>query len=115
MLDVDVGGHAAHLLRLGDDVLTEGRFAGRFRTVQLRDAAARHAADAEGDVEGQRARGDSLDLEVVLLAEAHDGAASELLFNRPDGEVNCAGTLVGQCHCHLFESPFILRLRGSSP
>ena len=32
-----------------------------------------------------------------------------------DGEVNCAGTLVGQSHCHLFESPFILRLRGAFP
>ena len=69
----------------------------------------------EGEVEGERAGGDGLDLEVLLLAEAHDGAASELFLNRTDSEVNCAGTLVGQCHRHLFESPFILRLRRASP
>ena len=49
--DVDVGGGAAQLLRLRDDVLREGGLAGRLRAVDLRDASARDAADAEGDVQ----------------------------------------------------------------
>ncbi len=51
MLHVDEGTDAAELLGLGDDVLAKGGLAGGLRAVDFDDAAARHAAHAEGDVE----------------------------------------------------------------
>ena len=62
VLGVDEGRDAAGLLGLGDDVQGEGGLAGGLRAVDLDDAAARHAADAERDVEGDGAGGDGLDL-----------------------------------------------------
>ena len=49
MLGIDEGGDAAALLGFGDDVQRQGRLAGGFRAVDLDDAAAWHAADAERD------------------------------------------------------------------
>ncbi len=75
---VDEGADAAALLRLGDDVQGEGRLARRFRAVDLDHAAARQAADAERDVETERARRDGLDLDgLLVLAEPHDRALAE--------------------------------------
>ena len=62
MLDVDEGGHSALALRLGDDVLAEGGLARRLGTEDLRDPASRDAADAEGQVERDGARGNEVDL-----------------------------------------------------
>ena len=45
VLDVDEGGDAAARLGLGDDVLADGRLARRLRAEDLRDPAARDAAD----------------------------------------------------------------------
>ena len=58
VLGVDVGGGAAGLLHLCDDLQAQRRLARRFGTVDLDDAAARQAADAERDVEAERAGGD---------------------------------------------------------
>ena len=52
---VDEGADAALLLRLGDDMQRQRGLAGGFRAVDLDDAAARQAADAQRDVEPQRA------------------------------------------------------------
>ena len=79
MLGVDEGADAALLLRLGDDVQRERGLARGFRAVDLDHAAARQAADAERDVEPERAGGDRLDLDrLLVLAEPHDRALAEV-------------------------------------
>ena len=61
VLGVDVGAHAAVALGLGDDVHGQRRLARGLRAVDLGDAAAREAADAEGEVEREGPGGDRLD------------------------------------------------------
>ena len=56
-------------------------FARGFRTVDFDDAAARQAADAERDVETERAGGDRLDVVGARVAQTHDRALAELLFD----------------------------------
>ena len=55
VLGVDEGRGAALLLALGDDLQRQRGLARGLRTVDLDDAAARQAADAERDVEPERA------------------------------------------------------------
>ena len=81
VLGVDVGADAAVALGLGDHVHGEGRLARRLRAEDLDDAAAGQAADAEREVERERAGGDGRDPDVALLAEPHDGALAELLLD----------------------------------
>ena len=89
VLGVDERRHAAQFLRLGDDLQRQRGFARRLRTEDFDDAAARHAADAEREVDADRAGGDGLDrLNGALLAQAHDGALAELLFNLAEGDVD---------------------------
>ena len=57
MFGVDIGGDAALLLDLGHDMQRQRGLAGGFRAVDLDHAAARQAADAERDVEAERAGG----------------------------------------------------------
>ena len=79
---VDEGGDAAELLHFGDDLQTEGSLAGRLRTVDFDDAAARQATDAQCDVQAERAGGHDLNAFVDLgIAHLHDGAFAELLFD----------------------------------
>jgi hypothetical protein len=78
VLGVDEGADAALLLRLGDGVQRQRRLARAFRPVDLDDAAARQAADAERDVEAERAGRDRLDLDrLLVLRRAHDRALAE--------------------------------------
>src|SRR3546814_8320976 len=78
MFGVDEGTGAALLLRLGEDVQRQGRLARAFRAVDLDDAAARQAADAERDVEAERAGRHRLDVDhVIALAALHDRAFAE--------------------------------------
>ena len=78
MLRVDEGADAALLLGLGDGVQGQRRLARGFRPVDLDDAAAGQAADAERDVEAERTRRDGLDFNRLLaLAEPHDRALAE--------------------------------------
>ena len=73
VLGVDERADAAELLGLGEDVVDQRRLAGGLRAEDLDDAAARHAADAEREVERQRARRDRVDLHLrALVAHAHD-------------------------------------------
>jgi hypothetical protein len=51
VLDVDEGRDAALLLRFGDHLERDGGFAGRLRTEDFVDAAAREAAHAQSGVE----------------------------------------------------------------
>jgi hypothetical protein len=79
---VDEGRGAAELLHLGDDLQRQRGLAGGFGAVDLDDPAARQAADAEGDVEPERAGGDGLDVALdAAVAHAHDRALAELLFD----------------------------------
>src|SRR5262249_996111 len=99
VLRVDERADAAALLRLGDDVERERRLPRRFRPVDLDDAPARQPADAERDVEPERAGGDDLDLRRRLVgAETHDRALAELLLNRADGELDRFLPLVRHWH-----------------
>ena len=76
---INKGGCAACFLRFGDDVQGERRLAGRFRAVDFDDAPARQAADAERDVQPQRAGGDGLNVVFGgLVAKTHHRAFAEL-------------------------------------
>ena len=85
MLGIDEAANAAPLLRLGDDMERERGLARGFGPVNLDDAAAREPADAERDVEAERAGGDGLDLDrLLVLAEPHDGALAEAALDLGD-------------------------------
>ena len=77
MLGVDEGGDAAGLLRLGDRVQRQRGLARAFRPVDLDHPAARQAADAERDVEPERAGRDGLDLDRLARAQPHRAALAE--------------------------------------
>ena len=93
VLGVDEGDHAAGALRVGRDVVAERRLAARLGAVDLGDPAARHAADAERQVERHRAGRDGLDVLGAAVAEAHDRAAAELLLDLEDGGLDRASSL----------------------
>ncbi|GAA4338310.1 hypothetical protein GCM10023178_51590 [Actinomadura luteofluorescens] len=97
VLGVDEGGDAAHLLDARDGVERDGGLAGALGAVHLDDAAARQTADAEGDVEGDRAGGDHLDGRPRLLAHPHDRPLAELPLDL--GECGLESLLpVVRCH-----------------
>ena len=82
VLGVDEGGDAAALLGLGDDVERERRLAGRFRPVDLDHPPSRDAAHAQGQVEGQGASGDHVDVALGRgLSQLHDGPLSVGAFD----------------------------------
>ena len=87
VLGVDVGADAAVALGLGHHVHGEGRLARGLGAVDLDDPAPGQAADAEGEVERQRAGGDGLDGHGGLLAHLHDRALAELLLDLAEGHV----------------------------
>ena len=87
MLRVDERRDAAGLLRVGDDMEAERGLAGGFGAVDLGDAAARDAADADRGIEVDGAGGDGGDLDSrALRAHPHDGALAELLLDLGDGQ-----------------------------
>ena len=64
--------------------------------IDLDDAAARQAADAEREVEAERAGGDGLDLdEAVALAELHHRALAEGALDLADRRVQRALPVAG--------------------
>ena len=67
------------LLRFGNDMLAEGGLAGRFGAVDLDHPPTRYAADTERNIQGQRAGWDGFNLQVLGIAQAHDGAFAILL------------------------------------
>ena len=82
VLGVDERGGAADALRFGDHLQRQRRLARGLRAVDLDDAAARQAADAERDVEPERAGRHGFDVVGrARIAEAHDRALAELLFD----------------------------------
>ncbi|MBS1183184.1 MAG: hypothetical protein H6Q99_3064 [Proteobacteria bacterium] len=77
VLGIDESADAAALLRLGHGVQRQRRLARRLRTVDLDDTPLRQAADAERNVETERAGRYRLDFHHLPLAEAHDGPLAE--------------------------------------
>src|SRR5205814_2027190 len=89
VLRVDEGADAAALLALGDELERERGLTRRLRSVDLDHPPARDPADAERDIEAERARRQAGDvLRQRLLAELHDRALAELLLDLADGEVD---------------------------
>ena len=99
VLGVDVGADPPVALCLGDDVHRQRRLAGRLRAVDLDDAAAGQATDAEGEVEREGAGGDGLDGHRPLLPHAHDRPLAELLVDGRQGHVQCLVAI--RAHCAL--------------
>src|SRR5205085_1190257 len=81
MFRVDEGGESTELLRLRDDLQSDGGLAGRLGAEDLNHASAREAAGTEGGVKGDGAGGDHGDGHHFFRAQAHDGAFAKLLFN----------------------------------
>ena len=81
MLDVDESGRAAQLLGLGHDMKRQRRFAGAFGAIDLDDAAAGNAADAQRDIERQRAGRNAFDIHRFILPQAHDAALAIAFFD----------------------------------
>ena len=106
VLGVDEGGVAARFLGFGDGVQGQRRFARAFGAVDLDDPAARIAADAGDDVQGDAAGGNGRDLHHFLAAQFHDRALAELLFDLRYGVVQ-RGRLVGG-----FSHEILLRCYG---
>ena len=89
VLGVDEGADAAAALRLGDHVVDERRLARRLRAEDLDDAAARQPADAEREVERERARRDGADRHRGPVAHLHHRALAELPLDLPERDVEC--------------------------
>ena len=86
VLGVDDRAGAAQALSFGDHVLNQRRLAGRLGAEDFGDSAAGHAADPQGDVQGNRTGGDGIDRHALLgLAQLHDRAFAELFFDVRDG------------------------------
>ena len=82
MLGIDDGAHAALFLGLGHDMERQGGLARRFRSVDLDHAAARNTADAERDVEPERAGRNRVDfIDCARIAQAHDGTLAKLFLD----------------------------------
>ena len=111
MFGINVGRDAARLLRLGDDVQRKRRLAGGFRPEDFDDAAPRYAADADGGVERERGRRDRGNVNHLALAEAHDRAFAESLFDvcerRFDRLAAIRAHSVSHVCYHSFSSPFL--------
>src|SRR4051794_24741352 len=101
VLGVDERRDAAACLGVGHRVQGDGRLTGGLRAVDLDDAAAGQAPDAEGDVEGDRTGRDDLDRLRGVVPQPHDRALAELLVDLGEGHVEGL-VAVERCHgAHL--------------
>jgi hypothetical protein len=117
VLCVDEGRIAAGLLGVSDSVQGNRGLTGGLRAVDLDDAAAREATNAEGDVEGKGTRGDHLNGRAVVVAQPHDGAFAELLINLRQGDFESLIAIVGRglcsgCFTGCHGDPFVCGLSG---
>jgi hypothetical protein len=91
------------MLRLRDDVSASVVLPTTW-PVDLGDASAGNAADAERHVELERAGGDDRDIvEGTALAQAHDGALAELAVDRGNGQIQ--GLAAVALHVSHADSP----------
>ena len=89
VLRVDEGADAAAALCLGDHVVDERRLTGRLRAEDLDDPATRKPADAEREVERERAGRDGADRDLGLVVHLHHGALAELPLDLTERRVEC--------------------------
>src|SRR5690606_11816616 len=76
---------SAGTLCLGDCLQRECRLTGGLRPVDFDDAPARQTADTKRDIQTERSRRDHIDVvDRACIAEAHDRALAELLFDLPE-------------------------------
>ena len=92
VLDVDEGHLAALFLGLGEDVEGQRGLTAGFRSEHLDDTAARHTAHAQRQVEAEAAGRDGVHLHGGVIAQLHDGALAELLFDL--GQRSCQRILL---------------------
>jgi hypothetical protein len=82
MLRVDEGAGAALLLSLGHAMQRQRGFPGGFWAIDFDHPPARQPADAERDIEAERAGRDRIHLDVlVALAQPHDRALAEIALD----------------------------------
>ena len=110
----------AHLLGLGNDMQSNGRFTGGFRTVDFDNTSSRNTTDTKGKVKCKGTCRDRLDVHIDIIAKTHDASRTFCLFdlgnrsikrfsffiwifNRSDGF-----GLFCFC-CHLFFLLFLIR------
>ncbi len=103
VLDVDVGGHAAHLLRLRDDLQRDGGFARRFRPEDFGDAPARKPADAQRVIDRDGAGGNRRHRRHGLRSQPDYRAFAELLLDLGQG---CAQGAAAFFFVHVWNSFF---------
>ena len=87
VLGVDERRDAAAALRLRDHVVDERRLSRRLGAEDLDDAPAREPADAEAEVERERAGRDRADRHGRLVAHPHDRAFAELALDLSERNV----------------------------
>ncbi len=96
---VDEGGQTAQALGFGNDLQRDRRLAGGFRSEDLSNPAARHAAHAERSVEADGSSGDNGDRQQGFFgAETDDGALAKLLFDLGKGEFYGFGAVIDDGH-----------------
>ena len=81
MFRINESAGAAFFLRLSNDTQSQSGFTGAFRTVDFDNTAFGQSADAQGDVYAQRTGGNGFNINVGVLAEAHNRAFAEGSFN----------------------------------
>ena len=129
MFGVNERRQSAGLLGVGDDVQHERRFAGGFRPENFHNATARHAADAQRQVERERAGGNHINPGLRAgVAQPHDASLAVGFGDAGYGGVQLAlagdgnsGGLRGFCfdsgffHCfcgHKILLRFLIRNSG---
>ncbi len=88
MLSIDEGGEATSTLRVGDNMLTERGFTRRFGALDIVDTDTRYATDAEGQIERDRAGGNTFDLNSGRIAQFHDRAFTETTLDLCQSQVD---------------------------
>ena len=89
VLGIDKRSRAAQLLCLCNAVQRNRGLTGGFRSVDLNDSAARQTADAEREIQTDRAGRDVFDIHAGVFAQTHNRAFAELLFDLTERSGKC--------------------------
>ena len=99
VLGVDEGGVAPGPLGAGDGVQGHGGLARGLRSEDLHNAPARQAANAQGDVQGDRPGGDDGHGRADVIAQAHDRPLAEGLVDLGQGGGQGLGAILSLGGC----------------
>ncbi|CAM8619876.1 hypothetical protein MCEMSEM22_00001 [Comamonadaceae bacterium] len=98
MLGIHESALAALLLHLSHHLQRQRGFAGRLRAIDFHHAATGQTAYTQRDVQTQRAGGHDLNIfNHLTLAQTHDGALAELLFDLGQSDLQGLGLLCVGC------------------